>query len=165
VSDKSFQIGNIDLTDETGNMYLDFIVGKEVYGIEVRYVLQIVGMREINEMPEMPQFMKGFITLRGSVIPVYSLHARFNKAEPVYTERTCIIVTVIDDTQVGLIVDAIQETITIEPDSISPPPGIGNNGSNPYIKGVAQIQDGKIVILLDAPKFFTKTGKISIRLS
>jgi purine-binding chemotaxis protein CheW len=145
----SVQADSEVLTDEIKDMYLNFTVGEEVYGVEIQYVLQIVGMQKITEMPEMPRGMKGFINLRGSVIPVCSMYSRFGKAEPEYTERTCIIVLQIDEKLTGLIVDAIQETTTIESDSISSPPSLGSTEGSPYVKGIARLSDGKTVILLD----------------
>ncbi len=139
-------------SDETKNMYLNFTIGNEIYGIDVHYVLQIIGMQKINKMPVMPAYMKGFINLRGSVISIYSLHALFGKEEPDYTERTCIIVIMIDDTPVGLIVDAIQETTTIEPESISLPPSVGRSEAGGYVSGIAQLDDGQTVLLLDTPR-------------
>jgi purine-binding chemotaxis protein CheW len=142
------------LADGIENMYLNFSVGEEVYGIEIRYVLQIIGMQKITEMPEMPAGMKGFINLRGAVIPVSSMYSRLGKMEPEYTERTCIIVTQIGDKQAGLIVDAINETITIEPDQIAPPPTIGESYGLPTVKGIAKLPGGRVVILLQAENIY-----------
>ena len=143
------------VTDEMENMYLNFRVDSEVYGIEIRHVLQIIGMQEINEMPESSPDMKGFINLRGNIIPVYSMRLRFGKIEDEYTDRNCIIVVMVDEKEIGLIVDAIEETITIEPDSISPPPTVGTSVDNPYAKGIAQLPEGRIAILLDTHILFT----------
>jgi purine-binding chemotaxis protein CheW len=142
------------LAEGIENMYLNFSVGEEVYGIEIRYVLQIIGMQKITEMPEMPMGMKGFINLRGTVIPVSSMYSRLGKPEPEYTERTCIIVTQIGSHQAGLIVDAIQETITIEPDRIAPPPSIGDSIGTPSVKGIAKLPAGGVVILLEAGNIY-----------
>ncbi len=152
MQNNSLQAEREALADETRGMYLNFTIGGELYGIEVHYVLQIIGMQRINRMPDMPHGMKGFISLRGSVISIYSLHARFGKDEPDYTERTCIIVITIGSEPVGLIVDAIQEAVTIEPDSISPPPSMGIAEANRYVSGIAQLPDGQTVLLLDTPR-------------
>ena len=148
------QAQSTSVTDEMENMYLTFTVGNEVYGIEIRHVIQIVGMQEINEMPEMSACMKGFINLRGSVIPVVSMRLRFGNIEDEYTDRTCIIVVVVGEKEIGLIVDAIQETITIEPESISSPPDTGEGKSIPYIRGIAQLQNNGVSVLIDVQKLF-----------
>ncbi len=142
------------MTDEMENMYLNFHVSTGVYGVEIRYVLQIVGMQDINPMPEMPAFMKGFINLRGNVIPVVSMRERFGKYEEPYTERTCIVIVSVGEREIGLIVDAIKETITIEPDKISPQPTTAQNANNEYIIGIAQLGAGSVSILIDVQKLF-----------
>ena len=139
---------------EMENMYLNFNLGNEVYGIEIRYVIQIVGMQEINAMPEMPFGMKGFINLRGNVIPVACMRQRFGKEEEEYTSRTCIVVTMVGKKQIGLIVDGIKETITIDPENISPPPSTGDAVPNAYLKGIARLPGNRVAILIHAQKLF-----------
>lgn len=141
-------------TEEMENMYLNFNVDGDLYGIEIRYVLQIIGMQKITGMPEMPSEMKGFINLRGDVIPVVSMRLRFGKTEGEYTDRTCIVVVQVGEREIGMIVDAIQETITIEPKNISPTPSTGKAGSNPYITGIARLSGDHTAILVDAQKLF-----------
>ncbi len=141
--------------DEMENMYLNFNVGSEIYGVEVRYVLQIIGMQEISEMPDMPPSMKGYINLRGSVIPVVSMRLRFGKTEDEYTDRTCIVVVTVGEREIGLIVDAIQETITIEPENISSQPTTGESGSIPYVEGIARLPDNRTAVLIHAQKLFS----------
>lgn len=142
------------MTDEMKNMYLNFYVGKGVYGVEIRYVLQIVGLQEINEMPEMPMYMKGFINLRGNVIPVVSMRERFGQFDDPYTERTCIVIVQVGEREIGLIVDAIKETITIEPEKISPQPTTNQGADTAYIIGIAQLAAGAVSILIDVQKLF-----------
>lgn len=140
--------------DEMENMYLNFYVDKDVYGVEIRYVIQIVGMQEINAMPEMQMYMKGFINLRGNVIPVVSMRERFGKWDEPYNERTCIVIVSVGDREIGLIVDAIKETITIEPEKISPQPKTAQSAGTAYIIGIAQLEGGSVSMLLDAQKLF-----------
>lgn len=139
-------------TDEMKNMYLNVTVGEEIYGIEIRHVLQIIGMQQINEMPEMPMYMRGFITLRNEVIPVASMRMRFGMPEEEYSDRTCIVVTHVGDRQIGLIVDGIKETLTIDPENISPQPTTG--ASNPYVTGVAQLGNKQTAILIEIQNLF-----------
>lgn len=140
--------------DEMENMYLNVYIGDEVYGIEIRYVLQIIGLPEINAMPEMPAYMKGFINLRGNVIPVVSMRERFGQFEEPYTERTCVVIVQVGDREIGLIVDAIKETVTIEPDKISPQPSTSEGGGNLYVIGIAQLGGNQVSILIDVQKLF-----------
>jgi purine-binding chemotaxis protein CheW len=142
------------ITDEMQNMYLNFYVGEGVYGVEIRYVLQIIGLPEINAMPEMPMFMKGFINLRGTVIPVVSMRERFGQVEEPYNERTCVVIVQVREKQIGLIVDAIKATITIEPEKISPQPSTTQGEDNVYIIGIAHLGSGSVSILIDVQKLF-----------
>ncbi len=137
------------VSDEMENMYLNFYVGEGVYGVEIRYVLQIIGLPEINAMPEMPMYMKGFINLRGNVIPVVSMRERFGQIEEPYNERTCVVIVQVGDREIGLIVDAIKETITIEPEKISPQPSTAQGEDNAYIIGIAQLGAGNVSILIE----------------
>lgn len=156
MSEMDSEINGIEVAnEEMKNMYLNFIVGNEVYGIEIQYVIQIIGMQEITEMPEMPPGMKGFINLRGNVIPVVSMRARFAKAEAEYSDRTCIVVVQVGDKEIGLIVDAIEETITIEPENISPPPDTGDGSLSSYIMGIARLPEDQTAILVYVQKLFT----------
>jgi purine-binding chemotaxis protein CheW len=136
------------------NMYLTFTVGAESYGVEIRHVIQIISIQQaITQMPEMPAEMQGFINLRGEIIPVFSLRARFGKDEREADERSCIIIVDVRGTHIGLIVDGIRETVTIEPEYISRP---DNAGSAEYISGIARTgqREETVVILIDLPTLF-----------
>lgn len=145
---------NVEVVDEMENMYLNVNVGNEVYGIEIRYVLQIMGMQDITEMPEMSTFMKGYINIRGNVIPVVSMRIRFGKPEEEYNDRTCIVVVQIGEREIGLIVDAIRETITIDPSEISPQPATSVESAIPYVKGVAHLSGNATAVIIDIQKLF-----------
>ena len=143
-----------DATNEIENMYLNFTIGEQIYGIEVRNVLQIIGMQPISTMPDMEPDMKGYINLRGNIIPVISLRLHFGQMEEEYTDRTCIVVVKINEREIGLVVDSIQETITITPEDISPPPGTGDHADNSYVRGIARLSSGRTAVLLQAQKLF-----------
>lgn len=152
---EEFDVSQSDIiTDEMKDMYLNFYVGQNVYGVEIRYVLQIIGLQEINAMPEMPMYMKGFINLRGNIIPVVSMRERFGQYDEPYNERTCIVIVSVGEREIGLIVDAIKETTTIEPDRISPQPSTTQSADNAYVTGIAQLGEGNVSILLDAQRLF-----------
>jgi purine-binding chemotaxis protein CheW len=142
--------------DDNGieNQYLTFSLGPESYGIGIGYVLQIIGMQEITAMPEMPYEMKGFITLRGNVVQIVSLRAKFGKPEVKYNDRACIIILQLNGQEIGIIVDAINETVSIEPEQLSKAPSLGDNEGNAYINEVARISDGNVVLLVGADKLF-----------
>jgi len=137
--------------DTLEGMYLTFPLGREEYGIEIRYVIEIVGIQKITEVPDMPPFVKGVINLRGKVIPVMDVRLRFNLEEKKYTDQTCIIVIDIGGTSVGLIVDTVSEVICIPAENIDPPPKIRKDERSQFIKGLGKVEDS-VKILLDVPK-------------
>jgi purine-binding chemotaxis protein CheW len=137
--------------DTLKNMYLTFRLGKEDYGIEIRYVTEIVGMQKITEVPDMPIFVKGVVNLRGQVIPVLDMRLRFNMEPRNYDERTCIIVVNIGGSQVGLVVDTVNEVRNIDNDQISPPPKTAGADSARYIQGMGKVGE-EVIILLEGQR-------------
>lgn len=88
-----FQTEQLDETVDTQkDKYLTFVIGKEVYGIDIGIVTEIIGLQKITEVPEFPVYMKGIINLRGKIIPVMDVRLRFKQAARNYSERTCIII-------------------------------------------------------------------------
>jgi purine-binding chemotaxis protein CheW len=132
-------------------MYLTFRLGSEDYGIEIRYVREIVGMQKVTEVPDMPGFVKGVVNLRGQVIPVIDMRLRFHMIAKDYDERTCIVVVSISGSQVGLVVDTVNEVRNIDPSHVSPPPKAAGADSARYIHGMGKVGDS-VVILLEGTK-------------
>lgn len=130
--------------------YLTFSMGKELYGIEIRYITEIIGMQPITAVPEMPMYVKGITNLRGKIIPVMDARTRFGMMEKEYDDRTCIIVIETSTTTTGLIVDRVLEVMTINEDEIAPPPELGGSG-NRFIKGFGKA-NGNVELLVDCQK-------------
>ena len=97
----------------------------------------------------MPNCIRGVINLRGQVIPVMDVRKRFAMPDREYDDRTCIIVTCLNDINVGLVVDTVSEVLDIPKENISPPPTVGSEVSEQYIKGLARISEEQVNILLD----------------
>jgi len=142
-----FDLEDDENEDTQEGKYLSFRIGGEVYGIEIRHVTEIVGIQKITEVPDMPQYMKGVINLRGNVIPVVDVRLRFHMQPREYDDRTCVIVVNINDASIGLVVDAVKEVISILPDQISPAPSVSKGEVTRYIKGIGRF-DGEVIILL-----------------
>jgi purine-binding chemotaxis protein CheW len=142
----AFDAGNEDTLKD---MYLTFRLGEEDYGLEIRYVTEIVGMQKITEVPDMPHFVKGVVNLRGQVIPVIDMRLRFNMSSRDYDERTCIVVINLKNVQVGLVVDTVNEVRSISEEDVSPPPSAADAQSAQYIHGMGKVGD-EVKILLDA---------------
>ncbi len=139
--------------DTQHGRFLTFSIGEEDYGIEIRHVTEIINMQEINKIPEVPDYIKGIINLRGKIIPVIDVRLRFKKEPISYNDRTCIIVIDTGEISVGLIVDYVSEVISIEDKSIAPPPDMRIGIQNKYIQGIGKI-GSKVILLLECQKLF-----------
>lgn len=137
--------------DSMHGKYLTFAVGEEVYGIEISYVTEIIGVQAITEVPELPNYIKGIINLRGKIIPVLDVRLRFNQEPQIYDDRTCTIVIDNNTLIVGVIVDTVLEVLSIEDELIAPPPVARSRFSSEYIKGIAKTPTG-VKLLLDCDK-------------
>ncbi len=140
-------------------IYLTMNLGKELYGIPVLKVQQIIGKTEITEIPRMPEFIKGVINLRGKIIPLMDLRLKFGLEEKEYTDRTIFVVLEVafedEKKQMAIVVDAVSEVINIEDDAIEPPPRYGVEVDNDFIVGMAKKND-KVIMLLDIERVLTK---------
>lgn len=135
--------------------YLTFWTDKELFGIPISDVVQIISMQEITPLPDFPEYAKGVINLRGNIIPVIDMRIRLKKPETEYNESTCIIVTNIKDTYIGFIVDTVDEVVDIGDDDISPTPKVSKAVTNRYLTGIGQVGE-KVVLLLDLSKILSE---------
>ncbi len=134
--------------DTLKGKYLTFFIGNEEYAIEIRFVTEIIGgIQIITEVPEVPDYIKGIINLRGKIIPVMDINIRFKKEPKPYDDRTCITVIDIDDLSVGLIVDNVAEVLSIAGENIVPPPDTKAGFHNRYIKGIGKVGNTVKLIL------------------
>ncbi|MFZ5986043.1 MAG: chemotaxis protein CheW [Bacillota bacterium] len=133
--------------DTQKGKFLTFVLGSEYYGIEIKNVTEIIGIQPVTEVPELPEYIRGIINLRGKIIPVMDVRLRFKKEFREYNERTCVIVVDIKDTSIGLIVDSVSEVLAILDEDIIPPPDINKGFSNRYIKGIGKVgNDVKLIL-------------------
>ncbi len=132
--------------------YLTVVLADEAYGIGVLTVREIIRLQKITPVPQLPDFVKGVINLRGRVIPVIDLRVKFGlKAE--ITERTCIVVVQVklgaeQVIHMGLIVDAVEEVANLLAAEIEPTPDFGTTVSTGYFLGMAKVK-GQVKTLLD----------------
>ena len=136
-----------DDEDTQKDKYLTFRIASEDYGIAIANVTEIIGIQSITEIPEMADYIKGVINLRGKVIPVMDVRLRFKLPPREYDERTCIVVVEIDGTSVGLVVDTVNEVADIPEDQVEPAPKSKRKGGI-YIQGIGKIGQ-EVKILLD----------------
>jgi purine-binding chemotaxis protein CheW len=134
--------------DTQKGKFLTFIVGREEYAIEIKYVTEIIGgIQAITEVPEVPDYIRGIINLRGKIIPVMDVNMRFKKEPKPYGDRTCITVIDIDELSVGLIVDNVAEVLSIAEENIVDPPDAKSGFTNHYIKGIGKVGNTVKLIL------------------
>ena len=142
----------LELEEDTQKgKFLTFLLGNESYGIEIRYVTEIIGIQAITEVPELPEYVKGIINLRGKIIPVMDVRLRFKKAFREYNDRTCVIVVDIMEASVGLIVDSVSEVLSIPDGDIVLPPEVSKGFNNRYIKGIGKV-GSEVKLILDCDK-------------
>lgn len=133
--------------------YLTFTLGHESYGIGVLKVREIIRVPDITAVPQMPDYVKGVINLRGKVIPVADLRVKFQLTDIKNTERTCIVVVQVKlpsgaQPLIGLIVDSVEEVVNIPGADIEPTPDFGSTLDTEYILGMAKVK-GAVKTLLD----------------
>lgn len=139
--------------------YLTFMLGGEVYALGILNIKEIIDYGDLTEVPMMPPFVRGVINLRGSVVPVVDLAARFGKGSTAVAKRTGIVIVEAssgaDDDEkkqdLGIIVDAVNEVVDISQSEIEPPPSFGTGIRSDFINGMAK-QNGKFVILLNVDR-------------
>jgi purine-binding chemotaxis protein CheW len=146
-------------TAKLAGKYLTFTLQNESYGIDVLKVREIIRQTEITSVPQMPDFVRGVINLRGKIIPVMDLRRRFDFNDAKDTEQTCIVVVQVrlpdgKTTQMGLIVDGVEEVINIAASDIEETPDFGAQISTDYILGMAKVR-GVVKMLLNIDKVLT----------
>lgn len=135
--------------------YLTFWTDGELFGIPISDVVQIISMQEITPLPDFPDYAKGVINLRGIIIPVIDMRIRLRKTEAGYTDNTCIVVTSIQDTYIGFIVDTVDEVVDIDDENISAAPKVSKEVTNRYLTGIGQVNE-KVVLLLDLSRILNE---------
>lgn len=141
----------------SAGQYLTFSMEEEVYAIDIRMVREIIQYGPMTAVPLMPPFVRGVINLRGSVVPVIDLQARFGRALARVGKKTCIVIFDSvrggERVELGLMVDAVSEVIEIPSDQIEPAPNFGTSVRRDFIRGMGKVAH-RFVILLDPDKAF-----------
>lgn len=132
--------------------YLTFMLGGEVFAIGILAIKEIIEYGNLTEVPMMPDYIRGVINLRGSVVPVVDLSARFGRRNTELTRRTCIVIIEVVTEQekqvIGVVVDAVNEVLEIPQEQIEPPPAFGAKIRTDFIRGMGKV-DGKFVIIMN----------------
>ena len=137
---------------------VSFKLGSEEYGVDIAQVQEINRMVSITHVPRAPQFMEGVINLRGQLIPIIDLRARFGMPREEHTKSTRIVVTEIGAKRVGMVVDSVSEVLRLPVDAIEAAPDMITGVDTEYIRGVGKIDD-RLIILLDLAKIISGAEK------
>jgi chemotaxis signal transduction protein len=138
--------------------YLTFRLGDEIFAIDVANVREILEFTSVTQVPKAPDYMKGVINLRGSVVPVVDMRQKFEMSRTERTIDTCIVVVEVEcgneKIVMGALVDSVQEVFELEAANIEPAPRIGTHVRSDFIKGMGKRDDG-FIIILDTSKVFS----------
>jgi purine-binding chemotaxis protein CheW len=138
--------------------YLTFQLGEEVFAIDVVNVREILEFNSVTKVPKSPEYMRGVINLRGSVVPVFDMRLKFGMAATDKTINTCIVVVEVsfesEDIIIGALVDSVQEVFELEAGQIEPAPRIGTHLRTEFIRGMGK-RDDRFIIILDIDRVFS----------
>jgi len=135
--------------------YLTFLLGSEMFAIDILGIKEIIEYGNLTSVPMMPTFIRGVINLRGAVVPVVDLSARFGRAATEVTRRSCIVIIEAESEDekhdIGVVVDAVSEVLEIPEAEIEPAPSFGAKVRADFISGMGKVKD-KFVIILDTSR-------------
>jgi len=142
--------------DATGTMQLvSFRLAEEEYGIGITRIREIILITEITQIPQTPDYVKGLINLRSTVIPVIDLRTRFGLPEGEVTDEGRIMVLHVGSKMIGIVVDAVSEVLRVTQEQIAPPPPTVAGLERKYLTGLVKLED-RLLILLDIDKILTE---------
>lgn len=146
--------------------YLTFKMADEIFAFDVAKVREILELTSITKVPQTPEFMRGVINLRGSVVPVIDLRLNFGMQCTEKTVNTCIIVVEVnldgEAIVLGVLADSVQEVVEMEPSLIEPPPKLGTKLKTEFIKGMGKIENN-FVMILEIDKIFSADELIDLQ--
>ncbi|MCX6074189.1 MAG: chemotaxis protein CheW [Campylobacterales bacterium] len=141
--------------------YLTFFLGEEQYGIAIDRIKEIIAMMKVTYVPKTPEYMKGVINLRGSIIPVVDTRLRFGMQMREANMHTAIIIVEVEKVNIGFIVDRVEEVASIDSSNLSEPPKFGSSLDTDFICSMAQMGEN-VVMILDVLKLFEADELISL---
>jgi purine-binding chemotaxis protein CheW len=141
-----------NVAHEDQQQYLTFVLGREIYGVRILGIKEILEYQPPTELPMMPACIRGVVNLRGAAVPVVDLCTRFGHPSSPLTKKTCIVIVEVPDGErsqvVGVLVDAVNEVLEIPTADIEPPPAFGTSIHSDFILGMGKVR-GRFVILLE----------------
>jgi len=141
--------------------YLTFFLGEEQYGIGIDRIKEIIAMMKVTYVPRTPEYMRGVINLRGSIIPVVDTRLRFGMEPKEEDMHTTIIIVEVEKVNIGFIVDRVEEVASIDAANLGSPPKFGSKIDTDFICSMAQIEEN-VVMILDVMKLFQEDELVSL---
>ncbi len=143
------------VSQQEEGQFLTFLIGGEMFAISILGIKEIIEYGSLTTVPMMPDFIRGVINLRGAVVPVVDLSARFGRESSEITRRSCIVILEVEvegeKQDVGVVVDSVSEVLAIAASEIEPPPSFGAKIRTDFISGMGKVS-GKFVIILKADR-------------
>lgn len=133
---------------------LAFTLGQEEYGIDILKVQEIRGYEAVTRIANVPEFIKGVVNLRGTIVPIVDMRIKFNLGEPTYDQFTVVIILNISGRVVGMVVDTVSDVTTLRDDQIKPPPEMGRGLGADYLIGLGTHEE-RMLILIDIDKLMS----------
>lgn len=146
-----------ELEDELsleGDQYVTFDLADEAYGVDILKVQEIIGYRGFTALPNVPDWIKGVLNLRGAVVPVVDLRAKFRMPPTEYGKFTVVMIVVVQGRTMGMVVDAVSDVVAFPPSDIQPRPAFSSRIRHEFIKGMGRRGD-HFVILLDIERMLS----------
>lgn len=135
-------------TEAMTHEFLAFTLGKEEYGIDILKVQEIRGYESVTRIANAPEFIKGVVNLRGTIVPIVDMRIKFNLGTPVYDQFTVVIILNVSGRVVGMVVDSVSDVTTLTSEQIRPAPEMGTVFNSNYLTGLGTI-DNRMLILVD----------------
>lgn len=134
--------------------FLTFTIAKEEYGVDIMSVREIKGWTETTRLPNSPEYLRGVMNLRGVIVPIFDLRSRFNKGLTEATIKHVIIILAVEERNIGILVDAVSDILTVDSNDIKPAPELEDREDANFINGLISLEN-RMVVLLDIQHLFT----------
>lgn len=141
------------MSDTSTKQFISFTIGDEEYGVDIMAIREIKGWSATTELPNTPPFIRGVINLRGAIVPILDLRARFSTQRTQASARHVIIVVAVGSRVAGILVDAVADIITVATGDIQPVPQLDHGSAAGFLTGLVTV-DGRMVALLDLDQIF-----------
>lgn len=139
--------------------FLTFTVGKSEYGVDIISVREVKGWTEPTRLPNKPEYIRGVLNLRGLIVPIFDMRARFGQGNTKTTEKHVIVILAIGNRIAGVLVDTVSDILTANANDIKDPPDQQNEGEARFVSGLIAVED-RMVVLLDMQRLLSHDAEV-----